>query len=249
MKNKSFFYSIFSFKSTFAFFAAVLASGISLGIYKNPAGALIGGFVFLFAATYSVLFSEEEPQIEEYQIKEANNNDLRRLAYESKDRLTPIIDKIGIVLSSIKSFDSDKYLFISRFMSEAASFEELIPNLVASYRKASRFLQNRDAQTSTDIKSLEMKLNSAKSESVRLTYEKALSEKRQILDELKHIRNNLDDCESKLYYILSTLEKIETIIFSDELNDTMSDEASKNINQQLEIFSGSVKDIAKVMKL
>jgi len=249
MKDKSFLDSILSLKTTFAFCIAVLASAISLGIYKNPAGALIGGLIFLFAATYSVLFSEEESQKKEVNNKELYNNDLRRLAYESRDRLTPIIDKIGIVLSSIKSFDNDKYLFISRFMSEATRFEELIPNLVASYRKGSLFLQNRDAQTSIDINSLEMKLNSAKSESVRLTYEKALSEKRQILAELQHIRNNLDDCESKLYYILSTLEKIETIIFSDELSDNMSDEASKNINQQLEIFSGSVKDIAKVMKL
>jgi len=245
MKNKSFFDSILSLKTVLAFGIAVIASAISLGSYKNPAGALIGGVVFLFAATYSVLFSEDE----ESQIQETDYNDLRRLAYDSRDRLTPIINKLGIVLKSIKSFDKDKYLFIRRFMSEIASFEELIPNLVASYRKGSMFLQNRDAQTSTDIKSLEMKLNSGISESIRLTYEKALLEKKQTQAELQHIRNNLDDCESKLYYILSTLEKIETIIYSDELRDNISDEASKNINQQLEIFSESVKEITKVMKL
>ncbi len=245
MKNKSFFDSILSLKTALAFGVAVIASAISLGRYNSPIGAVLGGLVFLFTATYSVLFSEDN----EPQIKEVDYNDFRKLAYESRDRLTPIIEKLGIVLNNIKSFDKGKYQFITRFMSEIASFEELIPNLVLSYRKGARFLQNRDAQASTDIKSLEMKLSSGISESARQTYEKALAEKKQTLAELQHIRNNLDDCESKLYYILSTLEKIETIIYSDELSDNMSDQVSNNINQQLEIFSGSVKDIAKVMKL
>jgi hypothetical protein len=208
-------------------------------------GAVLGGVIFLITATYSVLFSEEK----EIKKKESDYNDFRRLAYGSRDRLTPVIEKLGIAINNIKFFDSNKYQFISKFMTEVAVLEELIPNLVMSYRKGVRFLANRDAQATTDIKSLEMKLNSGISENARQTYKKAISEKKQILSELQHIRNNLDDCESKLYYLLSTLEKIETIIYSDELSDSLSDQASKDVNQQLEILSESVRDIAKAMKL
>ncbi|HEY9062883.1 MAG TPA: hypothetical protein VIO64_20665 [Pseudobacteroides sp.] len=245
MNNNGFFNALLNLRSAAAFGVAVIATGVSYRFYNSPAGALLGGLIFLVVATYSVLFSEEK----EPQKKEQDYNDFRELANESRDRLSPIIEKLGVVLGNIKLLDRGKYQFIAKFMSEIAVFEELIPNLVMSYRKGIRFLASRDAQATTDIKSLEMKLNSGVSESARQTYGKAISEKKQILSELKHIRNNLDDCESKLYYILSTLEKIETIIYSDELRDNISDETSKNINQQLEIFSGSVRDIAKVMKL
>jgi hypothetical protein len=245
MDNKGFFNALLNWKSAIAFGAAVVAMAVSYGFYNNPMGAVLGGVIFLITATYSVLFSEEK----EIKKKESDYNDFRRLAYGSRDRLTPVIEKLGIAINNIKFFDSNKYQFISKFMTEVAVLEELIPNLVMSYRKGVRFLANRDAQATTDIKSLEMKLNSGISENARQTYKKAISEKKQILSELQHIRNNLDDCESKLYYLLSTLEKIETIIYSDELSDSLSDQASKDVNQQLEILSESVRDIAKAMKL
>jgi hypothetical protein len=245
MDNKGFFNALLNWKSAIAFGVAVVAMAVSYGFYNNPMGAVLGGVIFLVTATYSVLFSEEK----ELKKKESDYNDFRRLAYGSRDRLTPVIEKLGIAINNIKFFDSNKYKFISKFMTEVAVLEELIPNLIMSYRKGARFLANRDAQATTDIKSLEMKLNSGISENARQTYKKAILEKKQILSELQHIRNNLDDCESKLYYLLSTLEKIETIIYSDELSDSLSDQASKDVNQQLEILSESVRDIAKAMKL
>ncbi|MDP4180870.1 MAG: hypothetical protein Q8942_07235 [Bacillota bacterium] len=245
MNNNNFFDSVFNLKTALAFGIAVIMSAVSYSAFGSKAGMVFGGLIFIFTVLYSVLFSGKE----KIKKREVSYNDLRKLAYEARDRLTPILEKLVTVLNSIKAFNGSKYLFISEFMTEVANFEEIIPNLVMSYRKGARFLANRDAQASTDIKSIEMKLNSSVSESVRQTYEKALQEKRQTLEELQHMRNNLEECESKLYYILSTLEKIETIIYSDELNDNMTDETSRNINQQLEIFSGSVKDIAKVMKL
>jgi len=225
--------------------ATVIFSALNFtwyGEFLKP--ALFGGIVLSFSLLYSVFFATQTSQ------QQLNETEMIKLANERIDNLTPIIEKIITSLQNIKekSKTDSKFLIITKFMDEISSFEEMIPKLIKSYRIGSAFLRDRRYQIETEIKNIEYKLPSITGVA-RETYEKTLVEKQQTMNEMTDIQNSLDECESKLHYILSTLEKIEAIMASSELNDAVSDQDAQDIGQQLEVFSSSIKDVVKLMKI
>jgi len=226
--------------------ATVIFSALSFtwyGDFSKP--FLFGSIILIFSVLYSVFFSSAESSQENL-----NESEMHKLAHERNDNLTPVIEKIISSLQNIKekSKNDSKFLIITKFMDEISTFEEMIPKLIKSYRSGSSFLRERRYQIQTEIQNIEYKLSSTTG-IAKETYEKTLAEKQQTMNEMTAIQNSLDDCESKLHYILSTLQKIEAIIAASELNDVVSDEDAQNISQQLEVFSSSIKDVVKLMKI
>jgi len=212
------------------------------GSFAKP--AMFGFIVLLFSVLYSLFFTER------YSKDQLNEEDMKKLANERIDNLTPILKNIIASLHSIKekSKNESKFLIITRFMDEISGFEEIMPNLIESYRTGSAFLREHRYPIQMEINNIVYKLPSSTG-IAKETYEKALAEKQQTMNEMTDIQNSLEGCESKLHYILSTLQKIEAIMASSELNDAISDEDAQDISQQLEVFSSSIKDVVKLMKI
>jgi len=225
--------------------ATVIISALNYswyGSFTKP--AMFGFIVLLFPVLYSIFFTQQ------YSKDQLNEEEMKRLANERIDNLTPILENIIASLHNIKekSKNEKKFLIITRFMDEISSFEEMIPNLIESYRTGSAFLRERRYPIKMEIKNIEYKLPSMTG-IAKETYEKTLAEKQQTINEMADIQNSLEGCESKLHYILSTLQKIEAIMASSELNDAISDEDAQDISQQLDVFSSSIKDVVKLMKI
>lgn len=205
---------------------------------------VIGAILLFFSILYNLVSKKNSQMLDE------SNSELKELN-KVRDKLTPVISNIIKVLTSLKqkSQDNSKFMIVSRFMEEIVDFEETIPQIVKSYRKGAEFLRGKDGRINSEIRSLQDKLRNATGDSAKEMYQKALDEKQQTLNEMISIKSNLDECESKLHFILSALQRIDTIIESSELKEAMSDEATRELNQNVEAFSESIRDISKLMKL
>lgn len=203
---------------------------------------IAGGILFLFLFLVWLLTKKNSDGIERSSLNELS---------KVRDKLTPVIKNISQVLINLKrkSKDNSKFIIISRFMEEIVNFEEIIPGIVTSYRKSSEFLRGKEGRINSEISSLQIKLKNATGDNAKEMYKKTLEEKQHTLEEMTGITSNLDECESKLHFILSSLQRIEAIIEASELKDQMSDEETRDLNQNVEAFSESIRDISKLMKL
>ena len=239
--------AIFNITNSIIFGATVVSSAAFFTWYGSAVKPIVfGSVVMAFSTLYTLLFSSQ-PNDSSVGF---DKTEILKLVYETHDNLTPIIKELIDSLTNLKqkSQINSKFLIVSKFTDEICNFEQMIPNLVRSYRKGAKFLKDKAYQITTEIKNVEYKLNTSTGVT-KETYEKVLEEKRQTLKEMQDIQDTLDQCESKLHYILSTLEKIEATVESSDLKDTITDEDTENINQQLESFSESIKDVVKLMKL
>ena len=224
----------------------IIATGtIALAVIFHKISVLIlilGGILFLISFLAGLLSKKNSDELENNTLKELN---------KVRDKLTPVIKNISQVLINLKrkSKDNSKFVIISRFMEEVVDFETIIPGIVASYRKSSEFLRGKEGRINSEISSLQNKLRSASGDNAKEMYQKALEEKQRTLEEMTGIKSNLDECESKLHFILSSLQRIEAIIEASELKEQMSDEETRDLNQNVEAFSESIRDISKLMEL
>jgi len=213
-------------------------------IFRNIAVIILGlgGVLFFFSFLVGLLSGKNSEAL-----GSSNLNELCKV----RDKLTPINKNIDQVLTNLKrkSTDNSKYLIISRFMEEVVNFEAVIPDIVASYRKSSEFLRGKEGKIKSEISMLQNKLRNVSGDNAKETYQKALEEKQRTLEELDGIKSNLDECESKLHFILSSLQRIEAIIEASELKEQMSEEENRDLNQNIEAFSESIRDISKLMEL
>lgn len=220
-----------------------LCTIILAAIFRSKIGSSIviigGGILFIFSFLVGLLSKKSSKAI--------GSSSLSELC-KVRDKLTPVIKNIDQVLTNLKqkSRDNNKYIIISRFMEEVVNFETIVPDIVASYRKSSEFLRGKEGRIKSEISSLQNKLRNASGDNAKETYQKALEEKQRTLEEMNGIKSNLDECESKLHFILSSLQRIEAIIEAAELKEQMSDEDTIDLNQNVEAFSESVRDISKV---
>lgn len=201
----------------------------------------LGGILFLLSFVIGLLSDKSSKEVG------SSFNELSKV----RDKLTPVIKNIDQVLANLKrkAKDNSKYMIISKFMEEIVSFETVVPEIVESYRKSYEFLRGKEGRIKSEISSLQNKLRSASGDSAKQTYQKALEEKQHTLEELDDIKGNLDECESKLHFILSSLQRIESIIEASELKEQISDDEISALNQNIESFSESVREISKLMKL
>jgi hypothetical protein len=224
----------------------IIAIGtIALAVVFNKISVLIlilGGILFLISSLIGLLSKKYSDESESSSLKEL---------YKVRDKLTPVIKNISQILTNLKkrSKDNSKFMIISRFMEEILDFEAIIPGIVANYRKSSEFLRGKEGRIKSEISSLQNKLRSVSGDNAKETYQKALEEKQRTLEEMTGIKSNLDECESKLHFILSSLQRIEAIIEASELKEQMSDEEIRDLNQNVEAFSESIRDISKLMDL
>jgi len=202
----------------------------------------IGGVLFLLSSVIGLITGKNGETVGSRSLNELS---------KVRDKLTPVIKNISRVLTDIKrkAKDNSKYMIVSKFTDEIVNFETIIPDIVSSYRKSSEFLRSREGKIKSEISSLQLKLKNASGDNAKETYRKALEEKQRTLEEMDGIKNNLDECESKLHFILSSLQRIEAIIEASELKEQMSDEETRELNQNVEAFSESVRDISKLMEL
>jgi hypothetical protein len=163
------------------------------------------------------------------------------------DTYVAAIEK-AIKILKAKSKENKKYLIISKFMDEIEEFEQVLPMLVENYKRGKSYLEKNGALIESEVKAIEKKCEKAKGEA-KTIYEKALNEKRLTLNEIENIKASVDETESKFEYMLSTLQKIEAYIESSELGDALNDEDAVNLNSNLEIFSETIKDTIKKMKI
>lgn len=170
-------------------------------------------------------------------------------ANERVDEVNNVVHRINKSIRYIKSRteDNSRLTIVSRFMDEINEFEDAIPELVEDYKRGLGFIQKNNTITK-EILSLEKKVTIVKG-TAREIYQKALNEKRSTLQEIENIKTYLDESESKLHYILSTLQKIEAIVEATEFEHELSDEDMGNLNTHLETFSESLKGVIHSMKL
>lgn len=244
MNPRRFSRAIFGTPNAVIIAATVILSAVFFNNKKLVLSVIVMGVILLFFSVLYRLVSKSNSDYAE------NSLDLKELS-KVRDNLTPVIKNIVQVLTRLKkkSQDNSKFVIISRFMEEIVNFEYVIPEIVKSYRKGAEFLRGKDGRINSEIKTLQNKLRNASGDNAKAMYQKALDEKQQTLDEMMSIKSNLDECESKLHFILSALQRIETIIESSELKEKMSEEETQDLNQNVEAFSESIKDISKLMNL
>lgn len=226
----------------------LLVFGLILtGVFYIRYGSIIKPLVFTavilsLSILYTLLFSESDTDKSQV-FKEDSFTNMR------KDDIDRIAERINKLIRSIKSksHNNERLTIVARCMSELDEFEDAVPELAANYKKSFAYAQ-RSASIEQELAELERKAAKAKG-SARQNYEKALREKRLTLTEILNIKGSLEESESKLHYILSTLQKIEAIVEAAELNDELSDDDMESLNIHLETFSESLKDVISSMKL
>ncbi len=207
---------------------------------------ILGGILFFFSTMYAFFFSKQNKSLHE----DSDPTEIDELAYEKHDNLTPVLKKLVKAMERLKqkSKDNPRFLMVSNFMDDVCNFEQMIPKLVNNYRKGKEFLKGRIYQTTTEISNLESKI-AASSGTAKETYASSLEQKKQVLKEIEEIKSSLAECESKLHYMLSTLQQVETIVESSSLKNEISNQDIDNINVQLDVFSESMKDVMNIMKI
>ena len=131
-------------------------------------------------------------------------------------------------------------------MEEILDFEAIIPGIVANYRKSSEFLRGKEGRIKSEISSLQNKLRSVSGDNAKETPESPWGEA-AYFRKMTGIKSNLDECESKLHFILSSLQRIEAIIEASNWKEQMSDEEIES-KPECEAFSKH-RDISKLMDL
>lgn len=213
---------------------------IRYGIITKP--LVFVGVILSFSILYSVLFNSRDTYI---------SNETKEGNYESGKcgSIDAIVNRINRSVKSIKlkSRDKAKFMVVSKFMGEMDEFEGVVPQLVEDYKNGVGFVR-KNSTLKDEIREIEFKINNAKG-SAREIYEKTSKEKLAAMQEIENIKTSLEESESKLHYILSTLQKVEAILEASELDEGLSDEDSSNLNTHLETFSESLKDVIGSMKL
>lgn len=193
--------------------------------------------VLAFSMLYSILFSETETN--------KTNKNLRN----KYDEMNKLVEKINDSVKALKarSKDNTGLLLISEFMDTIDEFEDAIPELIKDYKTGLEFTY-KNMSIRDEIFELEKKAIKSKG-SAKQIYEKALIEKRTTINEIENINNSLEESESRLHLMLSTLQKIQAIVEVTELDDELSDEDATNLNTHLESFSENLKDVMRSIKL
>ncbi len=213
------------------------------GSFDKPLmfSAIVGVLMILYYALF------EKKGVER---QSSENIEYKFVKASSSDSVDDIANKIKGVIKKIKAKaeDETKFMVVSRFMSEINEFEVTIPKLVSAYKRGKKYIDENIHAVNREMGEIEHKYNSS-SGAAKEIYEKTLREKQATVAEIENIKSNLDETESKMYYIFTTLQKIETTIESVELKDTLSDKEVSDLNGQLELFSSGFKDIVNSMKL
>lgn len=165
------------------------------------------------------------------------------------DEMNDLVEKINDSVKTLRSRskDNSRLLLISQFMDTIDEFEDAIPELIKDYRKGLAYTHN-NLTIQEEVAELEKKAAKAKG-SAKQIYEKALIEKRTTVNEIENINNSLEESESRLHLMLSTLQKIQAIVEVTELDDELSDEDATSLNTHLESFSENLKDVIRTIKL
>ncbi|HBY19411.1 MAG TPA: hypothetical protein DEG71_00040 [Clostridiales bacterium] len=245
--NKLILNSIFNLTNSIILVLTIIISIIFQIEFKSASAPIILGGIFI---VLSILYNL---QINKRKLKSPNEygaKQLRELASQKHDNLTPIIKKLVDTMERLKhkSQNNSKFLFVSKLVDDICDFERIIPILVENYRQGAKFLKQRSYKLSIEINNIESNLNSSTG-TVKETYAKTLAEKKQANNEMHDIQNTLNECESKLHYILSTLQKIEATVESSDIKDNNTDQEMQEVSTQLEVFSESVKDVVTLMKI
>jgi hypothetical protein len=215
--------------------------------------------LLIMATTEKLRDMELKVQVEkEYDIhiKEDENifeeEVFQRLSVDDKLKLTEIDGVMKNIYETLrlikaKSSDKDKFMIVGKFMDYIKEYEDALPVLAKNFEDGLLFV-GRYSNIEREIKEFEQKVN--KSEGLtKKTYEKALNEKRATLDEIIKIRSSLSESESKLYLILSVLQKIEAILEAAKLSQDFSNEEVNTLNSYLETFAENIKDTLKASKV
>ena len=245
--NKLILKSIFNLTNTIILVLTIIVSIIFQIEFNSASPPIILGGIFI---VLSILYNFH---INMRKLKSPNEYDakhLRELASQKHDNLTPIIKKLVDTMERLKhkSQNNSKFLFVSKLVDDICDFERIIPILVENYRQGTKFLKQRSYKLSIEISNIEANLNSSTG-TAKETYTKTLAEKKQANIEMHDIQNTLNECESKLHYILSTLQKIEATVESSDIKDNNTDQEIQEVSTQLEVFSESVKDVVTLMKI
>lgn len=215
-------------------------------------------FLFIIAATEKSRDRELRERIEkEYDIhiKEDENNFeeevFQRLSAADRLKLTEIDGVMKSIYESlrlikVKSSDKDKFMIVGKFMDYIKEYEDALPVLAKNFGEGLLFV-SRYSNIDREIKEFEQKVNQSEG-LTRKTYEKALNEKRATSDEIYKIRSSLSENESKLYLILSVLQKIEAILEAAKLSHDLSNEEVSTLNSYLETFAENIKDTLEVSR-
>lgn len=208
-------------------------------------GAIVKPLVFTavvlsFSMLHAILFNKSETT---YKLDNGNNMD------EKLENVNLLVDKINQSIKSIKdrSKANSRLILVTKFMDTIEEFEDVLPDLIKDYKRGAEFAY-KNASIHEEMMELEKKTMKAKG-SAKQIYEKALNENRSTMQEIENIKNSLEESESKLYYMLSTLQKIEAIIEVTELDAELSDENTDSLNTHLETFSENLKDVIRSIRL
>ncbi len=219
----------------------LLGTGLT-GYFYIRFGDLVKPLVFTavvlaFSMLHSILFGNNGSNIHNKQVT------------NKYEEINELVEKINDSIKALKdrSKDNRSLLLISQFMDTIDEFEDAIPELIKDYKKGLAFIHN-NLTFQEEVNELEKKAVRAKG-SAKQIYEKALIEKRITINEIENINNSLEESESRLHLMLSTLQKIQAIVEVTELDNELSDENATNLNTHLESFSENLKDVIRSIKL
>jgi len=201
---------------------------------------VITAVVISFSMLYAILFNNDG----------THQGIQRDINLKNKyENMNSLVEKINdsIKLLKSRSKDNSRLFLISKFMDTIIEFEDAIPDLMKDYKRGTAFTY-KNSSIHEEIIELEKKVMKAKG-SAKQIYEKALNEKRTTTQEIENINNSLEESESRLYYMLSTLQKIEAIVEVTELDAELSDEDATSLNTHLETFSENLKDVIRSIRL
>lgn len=171
-----------------------------------------------------------------------NGNDLFSIEVLEED----IYSKLRKIKSLSK--DNKNYSLVLRFLTEINKFEEILPILYTSYKKAAKYVLKNESKLKHEIKALKTKIRKSKGNSYDI-YMKSLEEHKQSYLEIKKINEKISEIESKIYYISSIFHKVITIIDSNEIFGKLTDSEIKEMNTELEVFSENIVETLNSINL
>jgi hypothetical protein len=225
-------------------FGGIVLTAVFYINYGNMVKPLIfSSIVLAISLLYSIFFDSWAVRVPS---KEEEYNDISGRYYEVCSIANSIKKSLRTI--KIKSKQEPRLLIVHRFLKEIEEFNNVIPKLVRSYRKGLIYISGRNTLVFAEIKDIERKLINSKG-IIRYNYKKALNEKRAASQEMDSIKVSLSECESRLYYILGTVQKIEAIIEATRLSEGLGEKDATNLNNYMSTFSEDFKDIVKTMRL
>lgn len=149
-------------------------------------------------------------------------------------------------IGNLKSIEAGKYASITDYMVEISRFETMVPELVKRYIEGADFVFANFSNVEGQITMIQEKISNETNQKVISILKNTLNEKNETLREIMNMQENIKEWESQLMLISSTLERIEAMIRTGELTNGLSDEETRNVNEQLAVFSECVKNVSKV---